>query len=96
MPTGGKVSPPFPRLEQSTNPYTYIVRAMRAHSPEDGQLNWNKPDDEPVDQYVYDPALPTASKMESFGDRREVEIRSDVLTLHQPASGRTLDDSEVI
>jgi len=48
--------------------------------PGDGQLNWNKPHDEPVDQYVYDPALPTASKMESFDDRRDVEIRSDVLT----------------
>ena len=38
------------------------------------------PHDEPADQYIYDPELPTNSRVETFCDRREVEIRSDVLT----------------
>jgi len=46
----------------------------------DGVLSWDCPSDEPTDQYSYDPALPTHSQVETFTDRREVEIRSDVLT----------------
>jgi putative CocE/NonD family hydrolase len=48
--------------------------------PGDGQLNWQAPNDEPVDHYTYNPALPTHSQMETARDRRDVEIRSDVLT----------------
>ena len=48
--------------------------------PGNGQLSWQIPHEEPVDQYHYDPALPTNSQVETFYDRREVEIRSDVLT----------------
>ena len=48
--------------------------------PGDGQLSWQVPEDEPADNYVYDPATPTDSIVESFRDRRHVEIRSDVLT----------------
>jgi putative CocE/NonD family hydrolase len=45
-----------------------------------GVLNWELPGNEPVDQYIYDPALPTNSQVETSSDRRDVEIRSDVLT----------------
>ena len=38
------------------------------------------PHKEPADEYYYDPALPTNSRVETFSDRRQVEIRSDVLT----------------
>ena len=48
--------------------------------PGDGQLTWKMPEDESADQYIYDPSLPTASSVEFSGDRRHVEIRSDVLT----------------
>jgi putative CocE/NonD family hydrolase len=48
--------------------------------PGDGVLNWDLPSDEPSDHYIYDPALPTHSQVETSHDRREVEIRSDVLT----------------
>ena len=48
--------------------------------PGDGILNWDQPNDEPVDHYLYDPVLPTHFQVETSRDRREVEIRSDVLT----------------
>ena len=48
--------------------------------PGDGQLTWQTPEEEPADQYTYDPTLPTASAAETSRDRRAVEIRSDVLT----------------
>lgn len=47
----------------------------------DGVLTWEAPTTlEPMDHYSYDPALPTKSVLEGFHDRREVEIRDDVLT----------------
>ena len=56
--------------------------------PGDGVLHWEAPTSEsaytsmykPTDTYTYDPALPTASLTESYQDRRNTEIRSDVLT----------------
>lgn len=50
--------------------------------PGDGLLNWDTPEDEPSDSYVYDPELATPAPIEftEFYDRRELEIRSDVLT----------------
>lgn len=56
--------------------------------PGDGILSWDAPTDDltyqatykPSDQYIYDPALPTASLVETYQDRRHTEIRSDVLT----------------
>ena len=48
--------------------------------PGNGVLNWEQPNDEPADQYIYDPDLPTSSQVETSKDRRQVEIRSDVLT----------------
>ena len=59
----------------------YLHSQGHAHSfPSDGQLSWQKPIEECTDHYTYDPALPTNSQVEYSGDRREVEIRSDVLT----------------
>jgi putative CocE/NonD family hydrolase len=48
--------------------------------PGDGQLSWEKPGQEPADAYVYDPDVPTPAEAEPIRDRREIEIRSDVLT----------------
>lgn len=48
--------------------------------PGDGLLSWALPEEEPTDSYFYDPAIPTNSQAETSRDRREVEIRSDVLT----------------
>ena len=48
--------------------------------PSDGVLSANLPMDEPVDHYLYDPALPTASAAAPSKDRRQTEIRADVLT----------------
>ena len=52
----------------------------RGLSPGNGVLSWDLPHEEPTDSYIYDPALPTNSRVETFCDRREVEVRSDVLT----------------
>lgn len=48
--------------------------------PGDGVLNWEAPGEEPEDHFSYDPALPTSFVGESPKDRRDIEIRSDVLT----------------
>jgi putative CocE/NonD family hydrolase len=47
--------------------------------PGNGTLNWDCPKNEPTDNYIYDPELPTNSRVETYEDRRQVEIRSDVL-----------------
>lgn len=54
----------------------------------DGALLWDKPSYDSrdkrfykkTDTYSYDPAVPTAFQVESFSDRRDLEVRSDVLT----------------
>lgn len=48
--------------------------------PGDGVLNWERPGEEPVDCYTYDPSVPTDSISRTYRDRRPVEVRSDVLT----------------
>ena len=48
--------------------------------PGDGVLNFEQPNDEPTDHYIYDPDLPTSSLLETSKDRRQTEVRSDVLT----------------
>lgn len=59
----------------------YLHSQGDAHSsPSDGTLSWEQPNDEPTDHYTYDPDLPTSSIVETSKDRRQVEIRSDVLT----------------
>ena len=68
----------------------YLHSQGNAHAfPSDGVLGWEAPGGEPTDHYTYDPTLPTASQVETSRDRRQVEIRSDVLTytsepFHQP------------
>ena len=72
--------PTFPAPDTKQK-YLYLHSQGDAHSfPSDGVLNWEQPNDEPVDQYTYDPDLPTLSLVETSKDRRQVEIRSDVLT----------------
>lgn len=48
--------------------------------PGDGKLISTPARKQVIDSYVYNPALPTNFKMESYNDRRDIEIRSDVLT----------------
>ena len=48
--------------------------------PGDGVLTGEIPADEPRDHYVYDPALATPTEAGFLEDRRDIEIRSDVLT----------------
>jgi uncharacterized protein len=77
---------PAPGTEQKR---LYLHSQGDARSfPGDGTLNGAPATNDAVypstyqstDQYLFDPALPTASATETSADRREVEIRSDVLT----------------
>ena len=77
---------PTPNTEYSQ---LYLHSQGDARSlPGNGLLSWVKPTSDRAyqsvyhsfDQYIYDPSIPTASKVESFQDRRDTEIRSDVLT----------------
>lgn len=61
--------------------YLYLHSQGQANNiPSDGVLSDVLPAEEPVDRYVYDPSLPTASAVESAKDRRQTEMRADVLT----------------
>lgn len=52
--------------------------------PGDGSLTWDMPEEEPADHYTYDPNVPTPNDPlgggGSLGDRRQLEVRADVLT----------------
>ncbi|MDB9953765.1 CocE/NonD family hydrolase [Porticoccaceae bacterium] len=49
--------------------------------PGDGTLSWDKPQGEPCDHYTYDPRVPINNFVtQTYEDRRNTEIRSDVLT----------------
>jgi len=70
----------FPAPDTEFQPL-YLHSAGDARGfPGDGELSFRAPDDEPSDRYTYDPDLPTPSLMETFTDRRDTEVRSDVLT----------------
>lgn len=59
----------------------YLHSGGNAHTfPGDGKLSSKAPEEEPTDHYSYDPALPTHFQVETSRDRREEEIRADVLT----------------
>lgn len=47
--------------------------------PSNGTLSYKPPLEEPVDTYLYDPSLPTPFAARTSDDRRDFEIRSDVL-----------------
>jgi putative CocE/NonD family hydrolase len=69
---------PVPGTEQK---YLYLHSQGQANNvPSDGVLSDLVPAEEPADRYIYDPSLPTASAVESYSDRRQTEIRADVLT----------------
>ena len=69
---------PVPGTEQKC---LYLHSQGQANNfPSDGVLSDVLPNEEPVDHYVYDPCLPTASAVESAKDRRQTEIRADVIT----------------
>lgn len=59
----------------------YLHSAGNAHGfPGDGVLSSEKPGKERADHYLYNPDLPTHSQVETARDRRDTEIRTDVLT----------------
>jgi putative CocE/NonD family hydrolase len=59
----------------------YLHSQGRAHdNPSDGVMSEELSSEEPVDTYIYDPSLPTDSNLGGSADRRQVEIRADVLT----------------
>ena len=63
----------------------YLHSTGNAHNfPQGGALSWDRPNQEPTDSYVYDPGLPTPCEAEPFRDRRDIEIRTDVLTYTSP------------
>jgi len=65
----------------TTQTLFYLHSQGQAHNfPSDGVLNDQLPEQEPADNYLYDPSLPTVSEVESFKDRRQTEIRADALT----------------
>ena len=69
---------PSPDTEYKT---LYLHSQGDARSfPGDGILSWEQPSEEPADHYTYDPDVPTSSLVETSKDRRQVEVRSDVLT----------------
>lgn len=49
------------------------------HFPEGGVLSTTAPDQEPADHYTYNPDFATPSETAPFCDRRELEIRADML-----------------
>ena len=80
--------PSFP-VPETKNKLLYLHSKGNANAlPGDGILSWISPKDKysgsykysEVDQFTYDPNVPTSSLVESFLDRRNIEIRSDVLT----------------
>ena len=59
----------------------YLHSAGKAQCiPGDGELNWQIANDEPTDHYTYNPDVPTSFITCTYQDRRDHEIRSDVLT----------------
>ena len=48
--------------------------------PSEGVLSDQPPGQEPFDRYIYNPDVPTQSKSATSADRRQTEIRADVLT----------------
>ena len=59
----------------------YLHSNGSAHSyPSDGFLDRRRPVDEPVDVFNYDPSVPPNFPVSTSMDRRQTEVRSDVLT----------------
>ena len=66
-----------------TNASLYLFSNGDARSfPGDGVLQWKAEDTVGSDTYTYDPCFPTKAPLEfsAFYDRRDLEVRSDVLT----------------
>ena len=72
--------PTFPAPETEYQSLYLHSQGNARSFPGDGELSWAVPGDQPTDRYTYDPALPTHSQVCEYVDRRETEIRSDVLT----------------
>ena len=72
--------PTFPAPDTNYQSFYLHSQGDARSYPGDGLLSAEPPGQEPNDHYTYDPALPTHSQMETYCDRRDVEIRSDVLT----------------
>jgi len=76
--------PTFPPPEQQLQKI-YLHSAGRADSfPGDGSLSWELPENEPTDSYIYDPTFATPEEAQAYQDRRDIEVRGDVLTYTSP------------
>lgn len=76
-----RVYPTYP-VPDTAHKKLYLHSGGDARSfPGDGRLDCDAPTtEETPDAYVYDPMVPTNSQLNSYTDRRHVEVRSDVLT----------------
>ena len=72
--------PTFPAPGAQLKRFYLHSQGQANNNPSDGVLDERLPTEEPVDSYLYDPSLPTASLVETSMDRRQTEIRTDVLT----------------
>lgn len=72
--------PTFPAPGTEMRPLYLHSHGDARSFPGDGILSWEKPDKEAADIYQYDPNLPTPSESVPLRDRRQIEIRADVLT----------------
>ncbi|WP_417466192.1 CocE/NonD family hydrolase [Kordiimonas sp.] len=82
--------PTFPAPGTELRPLYLHSRGDARSFPGDGVLSWEQPGEEPTDQYIYDPSVPTNSISRSYKDRRPVEVRSDVLTYTSAPLSRPL------
>ena len=72
--------PTFPAPNTQQKQLFLHSQGQANNLPSDGVLNDKLPAEEPVDHYRYDPSLPTASSSATSEDRRQTELRGDVLT----------------
>ena len=72
--------PTFPAPGTRVKHYYLHSQGDARSFPGNGFLSEYLPGEEPPDLYFYNPDLPTPSENEALRDRREIEIRSDVLT----------------
>ncbi len=73
--------PTFPAPNTTLRPLYLQGEGDAALFPNNSLLSWDKPQSENAsDRYTYNPELPTPFEKTALQDRREIEIRADVLT----------------
>lgn len=72
--------PTFPAPDTAFKKLFLHSQGGAHNNPSDGSLDDTQPDNEPTDHYIYDPRIVPDSPLGSSQDRRQIEIRNDVLT----------------